>query len=403
VALSLRAGLFCVVASASGCVDAISFPADSRWPAAEVGEWVGQERFAVTVNMSDRIAYMPADGVRAERLGEVVVGNVPVELEGPHHVAVAPDGKFLYYNLSNYVPGSGSGPHGAHGAGRVPGSVVKLDARTSRKVGEVIVDRNPGDIVVSDDGETAFVTHYDLTKLAAQLALGKPVEDGYSSLAVIETGTMKRLAMVPVCATAHGMGLSRDQRELYVVCAQSDELVVMNVVDRARPTVKARLSVGPVPGPLGQPNYAPYALSVSPADGSVWISNNNSADVRIYDPTTAQMDPSRVVITGGISMFGAFSSDGATFYVPSQGNDRLTVVDTMTMTTSSIAFPDGACLNAHAFVMAPSGQSAAVVCEGDKLTRQGTVVAMRVVPLVAVGYAEVGMFPDGAAWMPAIQ
>ena len=98
------------------------------------------------------------------------VGDVPVELEGPHHLAASPDGKYIYYNLSNYVPGTGSGPHGSHGIGTVPGSLVKLDAATSGSVAEVLVDRSPGDVILTSDGKLAFVTHYDLLAAAGAAA-----------------------------------------------------------------------------------------------------------------------------------------------------------------------------------------------------------------------------------------
>jgi len=80
---------------------------------------------------------------------------VPVELEGPHHIASATDGSALYFNLSNYVPGAGGGPHGAHGTGNVPGSLVRVDPVTMQRRGEALVDRNPGDVILSADNKLA--------------------------------------------------------------------------------------------------------------------------------------------------------------------------------------------------------------------------------------------------------
>ena len=77
----------------------------------------------------------------------------------------------------------GSGPHGAHGTGNVPGNLVKLDARTNRSAAQVLIDRSPGDVILSADGKLAFVSHDDLARLNAQLTRGLPAEQGYSSVA----------------------------------------------------------------------------------------------------------------------------------------------------------------------------------------------------------------------------
>jgi DNA-binding beta-propeller fold protein YncE len=359
-----------------------------------------QARFAVTVNLADQLAYVTADGQMPQLLGEEPIGDIPVELEGPHHLASSPDGKYLYVNLSNYVPGTGSGPHGSHGTGSVPGSLLKIDARTSEKIGEVLVDRSPGDVILSKDGSLAFVTHYDLLRLQAQLVAGDPPEKGWSGVAVVDTARMTRLSLTQVCPTAHGEGLSADEKTLYVSCALSDELVLLDVTNPAHPTVKLKLPVGPAPGPPGTPSYAPYALAVNPADGTVWISNNSSADVRVFDPATMKMDDSKTVFTGGVSMFGAFTHDGKSFYVPHQGDDRVTWVDTSNFSQQELSLPQSVCINSHAIVLAPDEKSAVVVCEGDHLNRPGTVVTLNLEGFFVVGAVAVGLFPDGAAWLP---
>ncbi|MDB4968335.1 MAG: hypothetical protein JWN44_4024 [Myxococcales bacterium] len=389
-----------LVALVAGCGQSVSFPANSNWPAAEVPAYVHQARFAVTDNLSDTLSYV--DPVAGTRLGDVPVGDVPVELEGPHHLAASPDGKFIYYNLSNYVPGTGSGPHGSHGTGNVPGSLVKLDAATQRTVGEVLVDRSPGDVILTRDGKYAFVTHYDLLRLQQQLIMGLPVETGYSAIAVVDTDTMTRISLTPVCATAHGEGLSSDERTLYVTCANSDSVAVVDVSDRQHPTVQKRVPVGPTVGTLDNPSYSPYALTVSPSDGTVWISDNKSADVRVYDPATGAMDGAKTVNVMGVAMFAAFGLDGRSIYVPHQGDDKLTAIDTQTLATRVLPLPTQSCLNAHAFVLAPDGIHGVLVCEGDHVTRPGSIVFVNVASFSITGFVDVGMFSDGAAWLPAL-
>jgi DNA-binding beta-propeller fold protein YncE len=339
------------------------------------------------------------DALTPRLLGHVVVGEVPVELEGPHHVAASADGRELFINLSNYVPGTGSGPHGAHGTGKVPGSLIKLDARTGQKRGEALVDRSPGEVILSSDGRTAYVSHYDLLRLQSQLSSGAPTDSGFSTIALIDTESMRRLALLPVCPTAHGLALSADQATLYVTCSLSDELALVDVSRREQPAVIRKVAVGPTPGAIGAPSYMPYAVSRSPLDGTVWISNNASGDVRVYDPATGAMDPARVFPLGGVAMFGAFSLDGTALYVPTQGDDRVTRIDTRTGALQPLALPRASCLNAHAVVLRPDGKQGVVVCEGDHASVPGSIVWLTLDPMVVTGNVQLGLFPDGAAWV----
>jgi DNA-binding beta-propeller fold protein YncE len=387
---------------AAGCSTPISFPlTGSQWPTPPVPAFVHQARFAITQNLSDRIDYVSA--TMPQELGGIPVGDIPVELEGPHHLAASPDGKFIYFNLSNYVPGTGSGPHGSHGTGTALGSLVKLDAVTQEKVAEVLVDRSPGDVIVSADGKTAYVTHYDLLRLQQQLAQNLPATSAYSDVAVVDTATMQRLAMIPVCVTAHGEGLSADQKTLFVTCAQSDQLAVVDVSDRGKPVVTKVLPVGPTPTTTpGTPSYGPYALSVSPSDGTVWISDNNSADVRVFDPATMQMDGKKVVNVDGVAMFGDFSQDGAYFYVPHQGDNKISRIDTKTLAKVDLPLRMDACLNPHAFKQTPDFTVGVIVCEGDHVKVPGSAVYLTMASFSIAGLVALDMFPDGAAWLPPL-
>ena len=372
------------------------------WPAETMPGWISQPRFAITDNLSDQISFVNTDLMSPQLLGNEAVGDNPVELEGPHHVAASPDGQFLFVNLSNYVPGTGSGPHGSHGTGTVPGSLLKLDARNARKIAETLIDRSPGDVIVSSDGKTAYVTHYDLLRLEQQMQSAQPAETGYSDLAIVDTASMARLSMIPVCPTAHGEGLSADGKTLYTVCAMSDELAIIDVSDRAHPQVTLRLPVGPIPGPVLSPNYAPYALTVSPADGLVWISDNKG-DVRVFNPATMSMDGSKTVSLGNVVMFGAFTKDGSTLYVAEQGGgDFVSTIDAKTAKAKGPAFPlpSQACLNAHAVQLTPDEKTLIVICEGDHLRIPGSIAYIDAQTFGLVGSVTVGMFADGAAWLP---
>lgn len=389
----------------AGCDREIIYPEGLAWGDPPAPAFSAAPRLVVTNNGDDTLGFVSPGPLDAPQLlGAAPVGNSPVELEGPHHIAASPDGRILYYNLSNYVTGGGGGPHGAHGSGSVPGFLVKLDARTLRPLGQVLVDRSPGDVITSADGKLVFVSHYDLARLQAQLLRGGPPEDGWSSVYIIEAAGLRVLSRLPLCPTAHGLGLSPAGDRLYVSCAHSDEVAVVDVRQPAQPAVVAKVKVGPSPGPQGDPRYAPYALSVHPG-GAVFISNNQSRDVWVLDPqalTTARVGQGDAGDLGGLAMFGAFSEDGRTFYVPSQGQrDRVTAIDVEARKPlRSLLLPPASCLNAHVLSRVPGGL--ALVCEGDHLSRRGSMLFLSDdgQALAARGSVELGLFPDGALLLP---
>lgn len=384
-----------------GCERAVTFPEGLAWDPVPVAPYIGQTRLGVTNNGDDTLSFVSTDSLDAPRiLGTATVGNSPIEPEGPHHLVASPDGQFIYFNLSNYVVSGGGGPHGAHGTGSVPGFLVKLDVRTGRKVAEVLVDRSPGDVILSADGKLAYVSHYDLARLQQQLLKGAPAEQGYSSLFVVDTGSMRVVSQTPLCPTTHGQGLSADGRTLYVTCSLSDQLAIVDVGDPAKPVVRARVDIGSPPGPAGNPRFAPYALAVH-RDGGVWISNNQSDDVRVFDPQRMQMDPAKVIPVGGVAMFGDFSADGRTLYVPHQGDERVTAIDTQTLAVRHLALPKDRCIAAHELRRLPTGDGAVVVCEGDHRA-PGSLVFLDLAGWSVRGTVQVGVFPDAVIVLPPL-
>jgi YVTN family beta-propeller protein len=326
------------------------------------------------------------------------VGLLPPEREGPHHGAAAADGKTFFVGLSNYVPGSGSGPHGSHGTGTVPGSLLKYDALTGELIGEARVDRSPGDVRLTPDGAHVVQTHFDLVKIMDVDAAGGPIEDMYAPLAIVDAATMD-VKLVPVCPAPHGVAVSADSKTAYVACYASDEIGIVDLVSHD----VTRFHLGDAPITPTTPTYQPYAVSISPSDGTVWASDLKSGDLRIFDPATGVADPRSPIVVNGSPFFGQFSRDGKYFYVAVQTSNTFVVVDTATGTVAAtlpLALAE-VCRSPHAVLLTPDEKNALVVCEGDHITN-GTVAVISIVnpttPAVAKRI-EVGVFPDDAFWL----
>lgn len=356
-------------------------------------------RILITNSLDDTLSLIELDTVgtpRFKELARVPVGLNPVELEGPHHTAVSPRGDFYYVGISNYVPGGGSGPHGTHGTGAEDGYCLKLDARDNRLVGSVRVDPNPGDVVVSRDGSTLYQTHFDTLKISELARQGVTDERRMDArLAIIDAATMSRKAMVPVCPAPHAVRLSADERTAYVAC-WSDEVAIVDLT--TSPPGVQRVKVAANVGTAVRPQHEPYALTLSPTTGEAWVSSMATRQVQVLDPTTRTMDPTRTVQgLGGPPMFGAFTADGRTLYLPYQRVDALAVIDPATgLKLREVDLASAGCLNAHQVTLTPDERHGLVVCEGDH-QGPGTLHAVDLAEGVVVGTVEVGIFPDSVS------
>jgi DNA-binding beta-propeller fold protein YncE len=342
------------------------------------------------------------------------VGFNPVELEGPHHVAADSQGRFVYVNLSMAVAGSGSGPHGVHGAGDVPGWVLKLDAVTAREVGRVRVDPNPGDNALSPDGRTLFVTHFDLVRWARALRGEEPSPD--SALHVVDTDRMLVTARVPLCPAAHGVRPSADGGTVYVACG-SDELAVVDLRQAPPAVRRVRVPGGRVEGATCQ--RCPYSLSVAP-DGTVWVANlgpsagqDGRGSVDVFDPGMGEggaFDPARRIDLRGSPMFPAFHGGPGDFvaYVPEQGSAR--VPDALRVYRSGgpgrapepadeLLFDARQCVMPHMLLVAEDGRRGHLICEGDR-RGPGDFLWLDLSTRSVLGATRVGVFPDGLALVP---
>lgn len=391
------ASIACTLACSSGSdVDParIRFDLDEHWPAASTYPGVGQGRVILTNNFDDTLSIFDlatiGDPAQAE-LARVPLGLVPVELEGPHHAAIDPAGEFYYVAISNYVPGAGSGPHGAHGTGRADGYCLKYRASDNELVASVRVDPNPGDITISPDGKTLYLTHYDLLRIQDGLASADPSKLD-ARLAIVDAETMTRRAMVSLCPAPHGVSTSADGRFVYAACL-SDELAIVDTASPEYPVTRVRVAADA--GGVTDAVYGPYALAISPTTGDVWLSGTLAKRMLVYEAATGAMRADRAVDVEGGPIFGTFSKDGARLYVAHQGTDGVAIIDPATSAlVRTVRLPPPVCTSAHQIVLDPTETYGLLSCEGDHVG-PGTFVVLELAPEVRYHHhVPVGVFPD---------
>jgi DNA-binding beta-propeller fold protein YncE len=433
-------------------------PQGMTWPNNDHYAGVGAGRLVVTNNFSDTLSIIDMNSF--EMVLDLPVGLNPVDLEGPHHVAASRDGEYYYMGLSESVGVTGSGPHGAHGAGVVPGYALRFRASDNALLGRVRIDRNPGDVVVTGDGKWVLVSHFDLRRVAdvLQAAAGAnpPVDpaeiykQSRSAVAILDAEKMDLdgnglLALVFACPAAHGIRLSPDQRYAYMSCLSSDELAVIDLQhpDLLTPDPSAAVKLHYVGSDNAMPNpdpayeapvYGPYSVSVDPVTGVVWVSCQTfmgTGELRAYDPALGHMDLSRTIELQGSAFFGSFKKDGSRLYMTTQAPDAVVEIDTskagvqgqnpIVNTQPLCAYTcDGQCVRqtqvgvvptcsdatvtaqpqcfkAHVIEVMPDQQHGALVCEGNWPTQTGTTLLIGFDPLAVKKTLVVDKYPDGVA------
>jgi DNA-binding beta-propeller fold protein YncE len=348
----------------------------------------------VTDSLSDTLSLL--DLGTGSAIGAVPVGRDPVGLDGPHHVAVDPKAGFVYIGLSYPVIATG-GPHGGHGSSVQPGYVQKLALDDLRILGQVRVDANPGEILVSEDGARVVVSHFDL-----QRAIQNPTspDKARATLAVVDPASVRPTGSadpprISVCVAPHGMALSRpDGARAYVACYGED---VVAVVDLDKREVLERIPMDPSGPTFGAPEVGPYSAILSPDGRTVALGNTVSKDVRFLDVEGKLVDQARTIDTLGAPFFPAFSADGKRLWIPTQSPDALLLVDLENGNQELMRrdFGAGECKWPHVVTRLDDAR-VALVCEGDHITK-GKVLILDAATLETKGTAEVGVYPDGIA------
>ncbi len=390
--LVLAAGACRPSSDPSSAAPALTFAIDAAWPERGTYPGVGTGRLLITNNRDDTASLFELEKVGQSSLPELAripVGLNPVEIEAPHHAAVSVDSKHWYTALSQYAPGTGSGPHGSHGTGTVDGTVLKLRTSDNVVVATARVDRNPGDLVLSPDGKLLAVSHFDLA-LISDAARGV-VASPNARIALLDAETLERVAMVPACAAPHGLMFSADGARLYVAC-YSDEVAVLDMKADGFPVT--RVKVAGNAGDAFTARYQPYGLTLHRETGDVFISCLVNGEVRVLRGATLTIDSARTALVGGTPFIGDAAPGGAELFIPHQGDDRISVIEPSTGNIlRTLPLPRAQCTNVHQ-VLALSAQRLAVVCEGNQLSTPGSLLIVDAVSGAVQSATPVGLYPD---------
>ena len=137
------------------------------------------------------------EGARVEQ--QIEIGDMQVDLDGPHGIVVSADRQFYYVSIAH---------------GRPFGSVWKYSTKDNGFIGKTSLGHFPATLDVTPDGNFLFVVNFNLH--------GDMVP---STVSVVSTQTMTEVARIKTCTMPHGSRLNAAGTKQYSACMMDDMLV----------------------------------------------------------------------------------------------------------------------------------------------------------------------------------
>ncbi|MDP1568924.1 MAG: hypothetical protein Q8L86_02885 [Vicinamibacterales bacterium] len=207
-----------------------------------------------------------ATGGSLEVVKRIPVGVMPVEIEGPHGIAVHPDGRSWYVSLSHGSPF---------------GSIHKFTTGTDQWQAQVPVGLFPASMDISRATGLLYVVNFNL--------YGDMVP---STVSVVDTASMAEVAQVPSGVMPHGSRIDATGRRHYHVTMMDDRLREMDTV---RLTETRSLALSAHAGHVMEDDgteegraamKAMHAMMLQPTwataptrDGKLYVAGNNTNEI----------------------------------------------------------------------------------------------------------------------------
>src|SRR5580692_3406610 len=320
----------------------------------------------VVCESADKVALLRFGPQGLHEVHETHIGLMPVDINGPHGIAISPDKQYVYVSL---------------GHGRPDGSVWKLKTGTDQVVKYAPLGLFPATADISKDGEFLYVAnanfHGDLVP---------------SSISVVATDAMVEVKRITTCTMPHGSRLSPDGIKHYSACMMDDMLAEIDTqkFDVSRHFM---LGVGKETGMEGAPHgqMKMSELTCVPTwaqpsnDGSeVYVACNKSNDIVVVDVASWKMTRRFPAGNGVYNL--AMTKDGRLIATNKRGQS-VSIFDPVT--GKELANIPTKRKVVHGAVVTPDDRYAFISVEGVG-TEPGTVEVIDLASLKTVATVDVG-------------
>jgi DNA-binding beta-propeller fold protein YncE len=175
---------------------AFAAPATAQAPDRDYVVLVASE----AVDQITRVRFGPGAGPSLVKVETTTtIGINPREPDGPHGIAVSPDGRHYYVSTAHGEPF---------------GYLWKVDARTNEIAGRVELGNFPATAQVTPDGGFVYVVNFNLHGAMEP-----------SSVSVVSTEPFVEVARIQTCTMPHGSRLNGAGTKHYSACMMDDMVV----------------------------------------------------------------------------------------------------------------------------------------------------------------------------------
>lgn len=280
------------------------FPVDAAFAA-------GKKYYVyVACESEDEVDLVCFDGDKATVVKRIPVGVWPVEIEGPHGMAISPDGKYWFLSVAHGIPF---------------GHVYKYTTGSDELMGRVELGLFPATMQISKATGLLYVVNFNLH--------GDHVP---STVSIVDPDAMEEIARVETGVMPHGSRLSPDGLKHYSVAMMDDMLYeidalsfqVMRTLNVNKTAPAMSVQMGEMRGAMehagmqhGGKKAKPTWVYPHPDGSRVYVANNGSdeiveVDLKAWHVTRRFATPpgpyNLEVSPDGKLLVATYKSDGST-------------------------------------------------------------------------------------------
>jgi DNA-binding beta-propeller fold protein YncE len=282
-------------------------------------------RVGVVSESGDMVSWFRPGGPGLVLDHVVAVGVMPSDIDGPHNLAVAPDGKSYYVTIAHGTP---------------YGSLWKLNSKGDSLLGRTELELFPTTIGLTGDGQFAIVANSDFHGDHPRVNL----------VSVIHTGTMNKITDVPTCDMPHGVKVNHAGTRAYISCMHSDEILELNIGTLAIAR-RAKTASGH--------ECSPTFVSVSADDQRLYVACNYGNSLQVRDAGTLGLVKELPVGKGAYNVEP--SPDGKVLIVTNKKDQSVSLVDAPRLVELA-RIPTSKKI-VHGVAYSPDSRTAYVTCE----------------------------------------